>query len=70
MRCFECGYQCTPYDHGNEGGPTWTCERCHWSCKVNNTPKDVARWEQAMKMQTCVDDQMAHDWDMAGRPDW
>ncbi len=64
MQCFECGYQCSPYDHtkkGTDGGPTWTCERCYWSCKVNDTPKDRARWEQAMKMQGCVDEQLGHD---------
>lgn len=64
MRCFECGYQCTPYDHTGikpRGGPTWQCERCGWACKVSNEPKAVADWEQAMNMQVCVDDQLMHD---------
>ncbi len=65
MQCFECGYQCSPYDHterGTNGAPTWQCERCGWACKVNDTPKDVEHWRQAMAMQMCVDEQMARDW--------
>jgi hypothetical protein len=62
MQCHKCDYVCTPYDHGKEGGPTWQCERCGWACKVNDTPRDVARWEQAMSMQLCVDEQAAYDW--------